>query len=74
MAVAWISISRVYSGRDRGGIIIMSACLNKELIRLGLCMFCGMPVKWEDLDPESRTEWLRSGMCRVCYDKLIRKQ
>ena len=42
---------------------------NKEL---GLCPFCSKPVNKEDFkDPLSRREFLISGLCQECQDKVF---
>jgi hypothetical protein len=56
--------------------IMREAGFNKEVERaeLGLCPFCGMPVKIEDFRDEiSRREYKISNLCQICQDDFFGK-
>ena len=53
---------------------LLAAGFTKEVnrVEMGLCPFCGMPIKMEDFKDEiSRRESRISGMCQKCQDSIF---
>ena len=57
--------------------IMLQTGFGKEIqrVELGLCPFCGNPIKTEDFRDElSRREAKISGMCQKCQDDFLGKK